>query len=360
MVLLHAVQYNSAGMCEVACDGRRVRGCSLCPDVVSSARYLLLYGDVWPVCSVVHTHDSYGASCLYIRQKQVHPCGSMSKEWKRLTRFLWIDAVCMLISTRFGPNSLLLFSVTSRSLSCFISWQLRVDVVNRWKAQNIWRRKRNQLSTLPIIKALWSANTLRSSIGFDNEDGVRAGYFRSVLPESADQVYFEEQRFPLPLPRMEHVSDRYVLDGSIALVFKHKSLCCRTGHIQLNRIDRRSQLKCLKDCQAMLEKRVPVVFFPEGTRSSDKKMLPFKKGAFTIAAKTDAPVIPITINGTGLPRIYAQFGDLGRLQATSCPKAENWNCATAAFVSSFIRESILEDAILQNSARKHRKWSHHL
>ena len=50
----------------------------------------------------------------------------------------------------------------------------------------------------------------------------------------------------------------------------------------------------------MLEKNVPVVFFPEGTRSPDKKMLPFKKGAFAMAVKTGTPVIPITINGTGL------------------------------------------------------------
>ncbi|KAL0334078.1 UNVERIFIED_CONTAM: 1-acyl-sn-glycerol-3-phosphate acyltransferase BAT2, chloroplastic [Sesamum angustifolium] len=42
-----------------------------------------------------------------------------------------------------------------------------------------------------------------------------------------------------------------------------------------------------------------VFFFPEGTRSKDGKLGPFKKGAFSVAAKTGVPVIPITLIGTG-------------------------------------------------------------
>ncbi|KAL0340041.1 UNVERIFIED_CONTAM: 1-acyl-sn-glycerol-3-phosphate acyltransferase BAT2, chloroplastic [Sesamum radiatum] len=38
---------------------------------------------------------------------------------------------------------------------------------------------------------------------------------------------------------------------------------------------------------------------PEGTRSKDGKLGPFKKGAFSVAAKTGVPVIPITLIGTG-------------------------------------------------------------
>jgi len=38
--------------------------------------------------------------------------------------------------------------------------------------------------------------------------------------------------------------------------------------------------------------------FPEGTRSPDGKLLPFKKGAFFLAAETGAPMIPVVIQGT--------------------------------------------------------------
>ncbi len=70
-----------------------------------------------------------------------------------------------------------------------------------------------------------------------------------------------------------------------------------TGHIALKRTDRKSQMKTLKDCRELLQNDCPVLFFPEGTRSKDGVMADFKKGAFSVAAKERAPVVPVTIVG---------------------------------------------------------------
>ena len=68
-----------------------------------------------------------------------------------------------------------------------------------------------------------------------------------------------------------------------------------TGHIALKRTDRKSQMKTLKDCRELLQNDCSVLFFPEGTRSADGTMADFKKGAFSVAAKENALVVPVTL-----------------------------------------------------------------
>ena len=47
-----------------------------------------------------------------------------------------------------------------------------------------------------------------------------------------------------------------------------------------------------------LQQQRCVVVFPEGTRSRDGAMLPFKKGPFFLAMESGAPVTPVSIVGT--------------------------------------------------------------
>lgn len=51
------------------------------------------------------------------------------------------------------------------------------------------------------------------------------------------------------------------------------------GHVRLNRMDKRSQLNCLKECGRLLGLGCSVLFFPEGTRTTDGKMAAFKKAS---------------------------------------------------------------------------------
>jgi len=46
------------------------------------------------------------------------------------------------------------------------------------------------------------------------------------------------------------------------------------------------------------ERGYSLIIFPEGTRSRDAELAPFKKGALRIALSTDLPIVPVTIHGT--------------------------------------------------------------
>mmetsp|Transcript_15611 Transcript_15611/g.43082 ORF Transcript_15611/g.43082 Transcript_15611/m.43082 type:complete len:348 (-) Transcript_15611:93-1136(-) len=67
-------------------------------------------------------------------------------------------------------------------------------------------------------------------------------------------------------------------------------------HIILDREDKRSQLKTFKDGIGWLKKGVPLMAFPEGTRSKTGRLLKFKGGMFSMARKTGVPIVPLTIS----------------------------------------------------------------
>ena len=80
--------------------------------------------------------------------------------------------------------------------------------------------------------------------------------------------------------------------------------------IAIDRSNPREALKAVKaQGQARLASGNHVLIFPEGTRSWDGKLLPFKKGGFVIAQDGQLPILPITICGSHqrLPKGSAAF-----------------------------------------------------
>ena len=70
------------------------------------------------------------------------------------------------------------------------------------------------------------------------------------------------------------------------------------GDVPINRGSRGSAQQALEACRDRLSKRVSLMIFPEGTRSRNDDLLPFKDGAFQLAISTGTPLLPIAIAGT--------------------------------------------------------------
>jgi len=73
----------------------------------------------------------------------------------------------------------------------------------------------------------------------------------------------------------------------------------RGGYIPLDRSDGRKALKSMDNAAGIIRGGKSVVMFPEGTRSPDRRLLPFKRGGFMLAVRAGVPVVPVTVNGSG-------------------------------------------------------------
>ena len=77
-----------------------------------------------------------------------------------------------------------------------------------------------------------------------------------------------------------------------------------SGDIPIDRGDAASAAEVLRKARRYLDRGMSVMIFPEGTRSRDGKLLPFKGGAFKLAAEAGVPLLPIAVSGTaqGMPK----------------------------------------------------------
>ena len=74
--------------------------------------------------------------------------------------------------------------------------------------------------------------------------------------------------------------------------------CYSLGHIFVERGNHEQTRKAVDEALERVGNGVGILFFAEGTRSIDGRLLPFKKGAFRFATSQQLPVLPVSIVGT--------------------------------------------------------------
>jgi len=146
-----------------------------------------------------------------------------------------------------------------------------------------------RMFNLGAFTGVWLAGIRVECVGLEKLDPVRTYIFMSNHVSNLDPPI----QIPL-IPRRTSVMVKKEL-------FKVPILgaAMRIGElVPVDRGNREAGIEAVAAAKAVVQKGINMVIYVEGHRSSDGKLLPFKKGPFYLAMECGVPIVPITIVGT--------------------------------------------------------------
>jgi 1-acyl-sn-glycerol-3-phosphate acyltransferase len=113
-------------------------------------------------------------------------------------------------------------------------------------------------------------------------------------------------------------------------------------YIAVDRANKASHAKMFKDCERNIAMGNSIMIFPEGTRSKDGSLLPFKDGAFRIALSTKVDIVPIIMDGTAntLPKhgVFFKSKETIRLKILKPITYESFKDLTSKDVAQLVED----------------------
>ncbi|MDE7181108.1 MAG: 1-acyl-sn-glycerol-3-phosphate acyltransferase [Muribaculaceae bacterium] len=97
---------------------------------------------------------------------------------------------------------------------------------------------------------------------------------------------------------------KWLMKKELEKIFAVGSACKMAGQVFVDDSSVAGIKETISEAEQTLKHGMSVVIFPEGSRSWDGHMIPFKRGAFMLAGEFKLPVVPLTIDGSfdAMPR----------------------------------------------------------
>ena len=146
-----------------------------------------------------------------------------------------------------------------------------------------------------IIARIWS-----KSILFVSGIGVTVEGLANIDP-SQSYVYMSNHRSNFDIPLLLGclpIQFRWLAKAELFKIPIFGRAMCGAGYVKIDRSNRESAFKSIDQVAAKMRNGVSVMIFPEGTRSEDGDVQPFKKGGFVMAVDTGAPIVPVILRGS--------------------------------------------------------------
>ncbi|MBI5897194.1 MAG: 1-acyl-sn-glycerol-3-phosphate acyltransferase [Desulfobacterales bacterium] len=136
---------------------------------------------------------------------------------------------------------------------------------------------------------LWVSGLRVQVIGLENIDASR-----SAIYMSNHQSNFDIPVFFGALP----IQFRWLAKAELFKIPIFGQGMRGAGYISIDRRDTKSAIRSLGRAAQSVREGTSVLIFPEGTRSSDGALLPFKAGGFVLAIDAGVPIIPMAVQST--------------------------------------------------------------
>ncbi len=147
----------------------------------------------------------------------------------------------------------------------------------------------------------WSWLIMKTILSPVKIAGMNAAIDKNKIDTSKPRVYAVTHASALDIPIL------YVyLPFQFRIVFKSELLAYpfigwhlkRSGQVCINQQNPAASIGSVKSALRSLRSGMPLVIFPEGGRTRDGEVQPFLPGAFFLAIKAQADIVPIALIGT--------------------------------------------------------------
>ncbi|MHB8764249.1 MAG: lysophospholipid acyltransferase family protein [Deferrisomatales bacterium] len=175
-------------------------------------------------------------------------------------------------------------------------------------------------SWAPRLMPLWSRALLRLGAVRVEVEGAEH------LPRGRAAVFVANHQSNLDIPVLGSVlpsETRWLAKRELFRVPVLGAAMRALGYIPVDRKNPGASRSSIGAAARQVAAGAPVLLFPEGTRSPDGRLLPFKPGFVHLAAEARAPVVPVVIEGSGVlwPK-GALVGRPGRVRVRFMPAVE--------------------------------------
>ena len=149
------------------------------------------------------------------------------------------------------------------------------------------------------VARLWSRGLLVAS-------GLRLEVSREVeLDPRRRYVFMSNHRSLFDIPALLAslpVQTRFLAKKSLFKIPIFGWAIALGGFINIDRENLRTARDSFASAISKLRQGASILVFPEGTRSTESEMLPFKRGGFLLALKSGLPIVPVAVSGSGRAR----------------------------------------------------------